>query len=340
MKDIINFLLDNLPRARLVSNNTEINCRCMYCPDSKNLDHAHFYISVPKDYEPILFHCKKCDSRGFITHKTLMEWNLIDTNISTKLIKYNKISSIRYSGIYNLSNDIANINNTFISDCRKSEIKLNHINKRLGTNFNYTDLINSKIVLNLKDLLNSNNIDRYTRHPNIINQLDEFFIGFLSYDNSFINFRKIVDKGIVYHTIDKRYINYNIFNKIDNTSNYFTIPSSIDLFKPIKIHVAEGPFDTLSIRYNLRKDESDNAIFTTVHGNNYLGAIRFFLLVISVPNVEVHVYLDEDVSKKTIPHLQYNLRLYNIPVYVHWNLISKDMGVTIDNIEESIIQIL
>ena len=85
MKDIINFLLDNLPRARLVSNNTEINCRCMYCPDSKNLDHAHFYISVPKDYEPILFHCKKCDSRGFITHKTLMEWNLIDTNISTKL---------------------------------------------------------------------------------------------------------------------------------------------------------------------------------------------------------------------------------------------------------------
>ena len=337
MNNIINFLLTKLPKAHLVSNNTEINSRCMYCPDSKNPNHAHFYISVPQNNKPIFFHCKKCQTAGVLTHKTLLEWNLIDTDISLELINYNKTAFAGYT--YNLSQDIYNINNTYISDCKKSEIKLSYINNRLGLNLNYSDLINSKIVLNLKDLLYKNNITDYSRHINIVNQLDEYFIGFISYDNSFINLRRVVKEGIVYSGIDKRYVNYNIFNKIDNTSNYYTIPSAIDISKPIKICIAEGPFDTLSIKYNLHNDYS-NIVFSTVQGNNYLGCIRHFLNILSVPNIEIHVYLDQDVSNRVIPHLIDNLSLYGYKVFIHWNLLNKDMGVSIDKIQESIERIL
>lgn len=336
-KNIVNFLLKNLPRAKLVSNNTEINCRCMFCPDSKNPSHAHFYISVPSNNNPIFFHCKKCQSAGVLTHKTLLEWNLFDQNVSIDLINYNKGA---FNGCtYNLSQDIYNINNMYISDTKKSEIKLKYINNRLGLNLDYNDIINSKIVLNIKDLLNTNNITQFTRDINIINQLDEYFIGFLSYDNSFLNCRRIIKEGTVYKTIDKRYINYNIFNKVDNTSNYYTLPNNIDISKPVKICIAEGPFDTLSIRYNLLKS-SDNIVYSTVQGNNYLGCIRHFLNVLSVPNIEIHVYLDMDVSDRVIPHLINNLAVYNMKTYIHWNLKYKDMGVPVNKIEESIERIL
>ena len=336
-KNIVNFLLQHLPKAHLVSNNREINCRCMFCPDSRNPNHAHFYISVPTNNSPIFFHCKKCQSSGVLTHKTLLEWNLFDKDISVDLINYNRTAFGNTN--YNLSQEIYNIQNTYISDTKKSEIKLKYINDRLGLNLDYDDIINSKIVLNLKDLLCNNNITEYSRHINIINQLDEYFIGFLSYDNSFLNLRRIVKEGVVYSGIDKRYVNYNIFNKVDNTSNYYTIPSQIDISKPVKICIAEGPFDTLSIRYNLNKS-LDNMIYSTVQGNNYLGCIRHFLNIVAVPNIEIHAYLDMDVSDRVIPHLIDNLNIYGMKTYVHWNLKNKDMGVSLDNIEESIERII
>lgn len=340
--NIINFLLKYLPKAKLVSNNKEINSRCMFCPDSRNPHHKHFYIKVPQKNEPILFHCKKCQASGFLTHKTLLEWNLFDKDISVDLINYNKISFSSCSYMYNLSQDVYTLNNTLISDNDISKYKLDYINTRLGTNLNYTDILNSKIVLNLQDILYENNITNYTRDPRIIKQLNDNFIGFISYDNSFINFRRIVDENIVYRSIDKRYVNYNIFNKIDNTSNYYTLPNKIDVLKPIKICVAEGPFDTLSIRYNLHKsnDNIDNIVFSTVQGNNYLGCIRHFLNIISVPNIEIHAYLDLDVNDNVIPHLIDNLNLFGMKVFVHWNLLDKDMGVPLNRIHESIERII
>ena len=339
MNKIIEYLLEVLPKARLVSNNTELNCRCMFCPDSKNPNNKHFYISVPqKENDIIFFHCKKCQSSGILTHKILMEWNLFDKDISIELINHNK-KAFNNNLYYNLSQDIYRINNTIISNNDLSKYKLDYINTRLGTNLNYSDILDSKIVLNLQDILYENNITKYTRDPRIIKQLNDNFIGFLSYDNSYINLRRIVDEGIVYSNIDKRYVNYNIFNKVDNTSNYYTLPNAIDINKPISMCIAEGPFDTLSIRYNLHKS-NDNTIFSTVQGNNYLGCIRHFLNILAVPNIDIHVYLDQDVNDYVVPHIKDNLYLLGNNVFTHWNLLSKDMGVPLSNIQESIERIL
>ena len=39
-----NFLLNNIPGAKVVSGGKEILCRCRECPDSADPNHAHFYI--------------------------------------------------------------------------------------------------------------------------------------------------------------------------------------------------------------------------------------------------------------------------------------------------------
>ena len=62
-----------------------------------------------------------------------------------------------------LKNDMFNVSNFYITQSKQSMLKLLYINKRLGTNMTYSDLIANKIVLNLCDLINSNNIKELTR---------------------------------------------------------------------------------------------------------------------------------------------------------------------------------
>ena len=87
------------------------------------------------------------------------------------------------------------LRNSNITKCRTSEIKLNYINSRLGLSLNYDELMSKKIVLNLNDLLYSNNINELTRDPNIVRQLDKGFIGFISQDNAFVNMRRLVSEN-------------------------------------------------------------------------------------------------------------------------------------------------
>ena len=164
------------------------------------------------------------------------------------------------------------------------------------------------------------------------------FIGFLSYDNSFINLRRLVKKNIVYNTIDKRYVNYNIFEKIDNTSNYYTIPTSINCNDTVKLCVAEGPFDILSIYLNLRHQEP--GIYTSIGGSNYKGIAMYFLEQYKLPYVEFHFYPDNDKygSTNNIQRIADYFKPLNIPSYIHRNTYpgEKDFGTDISKITESI----
>ena len=78
-------LLSSIPSARKASDGNEVVCRCFYCPDSKDLSHGHFYISIPSNDNPSMFYCQKCQTCGFVTHETLMEWGIYDVDISASL---------------------------------------------------------------------------------------------------------------------------------------------------------------------------------------------------------------------------------------------------------------
>ena len=331
------FLLSHMPNAKLASGGSEINCKCVNCSDTKR----HMYISIPRNAnDPSLYNCFKCGTQGIVTDKVLQEWNIYNDDIAVALINHNKSAKIKT----NVTREVANLSNRYAKDDQRTRDKLEFVNFRLGTNLTIKNCLDLKIVLNLKDLLAQNKITDYTRHLHIVNELDMGFVGFISLDNCFVNLRRIVPEGTVYKDIDKRYVNYNIFGKYDNAERFYTIPTVVNLntSERVKLHIAEGPFDILSVYLNLRKQEQ--GIYTCVAGSNYLGIVRHFILAMKLNYIEIHLYPDEgtggeeykvrDISELAAP--------MGIPVYIHRNRMfgEKDMGVPLDRIKEEIYRLI
>lgn len=338
------FLLSRIPTAKSASGGKVINCRCFECPDGKSIDSKHFYISIPQAYdEPSLYYCHKCHCSGVVTYKKLIEWDIYDENIAIDISNHNKNCSIKSKNDKYYNRTVYNIINDYISDDDVTKAKLQYINERLGCSFTYQELLDLKICLNLKDLLNRNRIQKVTRNPTIIDQLDSNFLGFISIDNAFLNMRRLCPDGKVYESIDKRYINYKIYDKFDTSERFYTIPTELDLSIPerIKINIAEGPFDILSIYKNLRNEE--RGIYTSIAGSNYIGIAMYFLQMFKLPYVELHYYPDNDKygSNYIMNRIKTILEPIGAPFYVHRNLAvgQKDFGVSPDKIKESIIQI-
>ena len=192
-----------------------------------------------------------------------------------------------------------------------------------------------KIVLNLLDLFKVNHLQA-TRHENIMYQLDHNFMGFLSFDNAFVNLRNLNLSKDIYEGINRRYINYNLFNKYDNSQRFYTIPTQIDLYKPVTIHIAEGSFDILSVYLNLPQYNSGNDIYTSIGGNAYKGIIRFFITQLKLPNVIIHIYPDNDIERYKMIDVANYIAPLNIPLYIHRNKRKgkKDFGVSLNEIDE------
>lgn len=326
------------PWCRSASGGRVVNCRCFYCSDSKNTNHGHFYISIPQsDDELSLFYCQKCKVGGVVTPEKLIEWNIFDSDISSLLSDKNRKAMNNPNNLKYKSLKKYNVRYDYISTDDLTSAKLAYINSRLGTSLNYIDCINMKIILNLSDLFKANYYLNKTRSNMIIDQLDGGFIGFLSYDNAFLNMRKFTDVINYHKSIDKRYVNYNVMGKYDNTCRFYCIPNTINLMYPIHLHVAEGPFDILSIYYNIAT-EYNNHIFCAVGGSGYKGLIRYFISILRTPNLIIHVYPDNDQDRSTIIDISDYLYPFGYQFYIHRNIFSgeKDFGVPKNRIQEVI----
>ena len=339
------FIINNLPPwAESAAGGKEIVTRCKYCPDSKNPKKGHMYIKVPHDDELSTYYCQKCKETGLVTPSKLMEWGINDVSFITDLTMYNKrVSGLAKNKRFTQGSSIVyNINSTQVTRCDQTLIKLNYLNSRIGTHLKVKEAMQLKIVFNIFDLLNENHL-QVTRNMNVMNQLNCFFMGFLSCDNAFVNLRNVANEEEskqLWEGINKRYVNYNLFNKFENTQRFYTIPSMVEFTSPINLHIAEGSFDILSIYMNLRNtpEERYNSIFTAVGGSAYKGIIKFFMINRMIPNMIVHIYADNDIERYKIQDIAYDIKPFGIPVYLHRNTFpgEKDFGVPLDRINEVI----
>lgn len=337
-EDYRNFLLSSIPGAKPASGGKEVLCRCRYCPDSSNPRHAHFYISVPQSEDELsFFNCYKCHSSGIVTNKTLIEWGIYDSAIGIDITLHNRKvmrnprnTMFRDDIIYNLRyNDIT------IDDL--SKYKLDYINNRLGINLSFDDCIKHKIVINLDDILRQNNLSG-TRDGKVLELLDSSYIGFISVNNAFINMRKIVDKDLLYG-LNKRYLNYSLFNKFDNTHRFYVVPTQYDLTRPIRLHLSEGPFDSLGILHNLRNGEMDNDIYSSIGGSGYKGIIKYFINTLKLPNLEINYYPDAEIDQEILLDIAEVLEPFHFPFYIRRNDIGKDFGVRKDQMREVLFEV-
>ena len=179
-KEYLNFLLHRIRKAKPASGGTVVNCRCFYCPDSRDPNHAHMYISIPQSpTDPSLYYCHKCQASGLVTYKTLIEWDIYDEHMASDLIDHNKkcVKSGKLNKYLNIKPHYIKLPK--IIDNEVNRVKLNYINERIGTTMQYDELRRLKIALNLYDVLGDNYINELTRHKSIVDQLDKNFIGFM-----------------------------------------------------------------------------------------------------------------------------------------------------------------
>lgn len=338
--EFINMVKSVVPTAKPASGGSEVVLRCPFCGDSDNKRHAHFYISVPQRQEDIsMYHCKKCSSKGIFDEELLRRLGCQDNELLIDVIQHNaelmkmpKYKSLKTINVYPLKfNRYSNrVDNKY---------KLDYINNRIGSTFRIEDLPKVKIFLNLYDIINQNSLELY-RDKRICDSLDRYFIGFLSYDNSFCGLRKVCDDSIqLYHSINKRYVNYSLVNKSNDGKNYYVIPTQFNIIDstPVNIHITEGQFDILSVFYNLCGCNIYQNIYMACGGKSYSQALEFILEETGVINYIVHFYPDKDVTDYQFENSVLR-RIRNLPVdiFIHRNMMpgEKDYGVPMDRIKD------
>jgi hypothetical protein len=185
-------------------------------------------------------------------------------------------------------------------------------------------------------LLDYNRLE-YTRHPNIINELSQWFLGFVGMNNMLINLRNL-NEGHVYEGIDRKYVNYKVFQDIDSAKRFYASPCMCDMNKPVRVNIAEGVFDILSIKYNLRGGNVNNEMYIAAGSKAYGSVIKMCMQDLGIINMDVHVYLDNDVEDFIVIRLMNMCTPVNIPITFHNNLYhgQKDFGVPANMIKDSI----
>lgn len=341
----INMIQRFRPEAKPASNRTEIIIKCPFCGDSDGR-HNHCYISVPQNERELsLYDCKRavCGAHGILTETVLRKIGCYEPEFLIALTQHNSavMKLPTYQRIKDI--DIFPLANHYITDNKFSLIKLKYINERLGINLTYDDLLKLKIFLNLNDVLELNRLP-ITREEYVVQQLNSHFIGFISFDNSFANMRQVFSKNIL-PQINYKYINYRLADKIDESKNYYTIPSHIDLSNPmpVNIHVAEGVFDILGIYFHICKENNMQNIYITAGGKSYNQALEFALEQSGAINYNLHIYPDNDVNDNQLNWLVLrHIKLLPGNIYIHRNKYpnTKDYGVPANQIHDSVYQVM
>ena len=321
----LDYLRKEFPEGQVTSNGNEFICRCRICGDSiKDPHKMRFYIALNNPSGLYLYHCFNCNASGILTANVLRQIanapNDILLGLAANNNKAEKIIRLNDMTIYNLKyNDIID------NDINRA--KLNYFNKRLGLSLSYKDLVDNKIVLSLQGLLEINNIN--ITKPNLVRELDTFYIGGLSSDNTICYMRDISNSSKL-----GRHFKYVMINTNVPRARYYSIPSKSDMDRRVRINIAEGMFDINSVFFNLRECNRDNEMYTACGSKAYLNCMKSYLRDYGLLNCEFHLYIDRDVSKYITSSISKVFTPLGIKVIGHVNRYGneKDFGVPKSNI--------
>ena len=327
--------------GKRASGGKECIIRCPYCGDSKDKNKAHLYIGLHRQNQAIVFNCFKCNTGGSIGIDFFRTLGIYDTDLINLVLQHNSALGLDTSLSRRFITNYSHIpENTIIPiyDNEEYAKKLSYINRRIGTHYTYHDLQNYRIILNLRDYLESNGIQVYSRHPMIVDQLAFGFVGFLSVDNTHIILRRVVPEEKVHESIRTRYVNYTIN---DHGYAFFCIREGLDMLVPNTIHIAEGPFDALSIHDNLLSFQMNKLVFSS-NGKEGLDTVLKYLIWVKKMqffNTTFHIYIDNDITPYDMIAYRNLMNSLGLTYCFHSNKFSgeKDYGVPCDRIIDTII---
>lgn len=339
------YMLANFPDAKLASGKSEITKRCHLCGDSRDPTQKHMYIGINKKIKAICYHCFKCSGGGVVDAKFFRDLGVYDVDLINSVIRANNsvFKGIPTAGSIKSYRRQYAVPKFPISGDDRTVRKLAYVNRRLGLQLSFEGFGRLKIIPNIVEYLQANEIGYFSRNPDIMKELDLGFLGFLSADNSHIVLRRLVPENKVHPNISDRYVNYNIFPNYVNGITYYVIPGQItNQYRPCHIYLSEGPFDILSIYHNVPLDH-ENAIFAAACGKGYIGLINYILININFPvyGLDIHIFSDNDVKQRELNNIKAFLDNLVCNYTLHFNLFEgeKDFGVPFSNIIDGSTQI-
>lgn len=329
------YLVNNVTHAKIVQNGKQVAMRCHVCGDSMNLSSKHLYVGILPNADVIVYHCFRCNASGIVNGKFLRDVNIYEPDMAQAINEVTKRSSVHSYNAkvrWMLRNYVPII---WAERNPLNDAKLSYIERRIGPGITYDNLARYKIILDLKTYLKDNGINS---NPNWdgFKPLNDYFIGFLSSDNSYISMRNLViDKGksVGVSQLDTRWFIYNLYNQIENQGKYYVIPGMVDTTKRIEVHMAEGALDILSVKKNLIP-QKPNTFMCSVQGKAYVPAFRYMLERFGFIDMEFHLYPDGDMKQWELGKCLRLLKGLPIPIYIHRNQGEKDFGVPPDRIHE------
>lgn len=340
MKHHIQDKINHLSVHEWNSAHTNVVTRCPYCGDSKNILHGHFSIKIDTNSDSImLYRCLKCNETGVLSSQVVEDIGIyLESDIAKALDVLNRPNSKSTYGRQKPLNYKVPIK----IDPVDSKPKLNYLKDRLGIDFTPEMISESKIILSFMDFLNSNKI-KLPEHinPKLAKIIEGNYIGFLSANNNKITFRRIGNNENL-----KRYIKLSIDPYNTSPNNFYSLVNpSVDLMydHPIHVHIAEGTFDILGIKYNLEHQSSQTHLFYASCGYNFNTIIKWLIYMGVNTDLVIHLYSDNDKSDYE------NIKVLNNSIngcwidhaFIHRNKYEheKDFGVPKVRILESSIQI-
>lgn len=309
--------------------------RCPFCGDSRNLNHSHLSIVIDIDSDlPMMYRCLKCSVSGLLTNTTLEELDLyIDQDMKTELRAFNK-KSMRIGKLVNLN--MENYSVPLYQSDYLIDSKLDYINQRLGTSFDYEKAHQRKIILDFFQFMKFNDLKSiHGLDFSMMRLLNQDYVGFLSTNNNCIIFRDITGKN------KYRYFKVIINDKNVNQDSFYSIPNSIPLLytDDVHVHIAEGIFDILSIQENVKKTLDLNYYYASC-GFGSISIMKYLIHHGMNTGINLHIYSDND--KRDYDHNRYMKKnkemLHWIDhIYIHRNQYEgeKDYGVPMDKIIDS-----
>ena len=340
IKRIVKDYLHTLPVCISNSSNTNFQTRCPYCGDSHNQLHGHLSIKVDENDDSIcLYRCFKCSESGILTSQVMEDIGCpLPTDDAKALDTLNRPNN---KSTYGRQKPL-NYKVPVIINPVDYKVKIEYLNHRLGLDFTPDMIKDCKIILSIMDFFTQNKI-KIPDHinPRFIKLIEENYVGFLSANNNKMIFRKIGNNENL-----RRYIKLSIDPYNTSPNNFFSLinpPIDILYTDPINIHIAEGTFDIISVKYNLDHDPSQKHLFFASCGYNFGTIIKWLIYMGVNTDLIIHIYSDNDKSdyenKKVILNPLNNCWIDK--VFIHRNMYDheKDFGVPKDRIRESKLQI-
>lgn len=332
--EVIEFLRKNKQRFKGPGNDDNYIIECPYCGDSISANHGHFYIKInPRDNSAMKYNCFRCPAGGIVTKDVLERLGFSDKSILDSVDILNRNAPVRDIKQYMSEGTVLKFDHRLPAIDMKSK-KLEYLQKRMGMTFSERELNDMKVITSLKEFLWENKLEEITCHPYVARLLEEKYIGFLSFGNSYILFRDVTD------TQKYLWVKYPITRASKDSACFYSMYSQVDPFcnDDITINLSEGVMDTLGVAYHL-DGLSGRQINIAVGGKGYEKIIRTLIQLGFVgDNITIRIFSDNDAqfNKKAVPEttLESYRKLFNDrkklfkKITVTFNLLSKDFGVS------------